>query len=664
MTAVAEPSTRVKEEQPYVDPTPKRHTGLKLLAVAAVWVLGWVLFRGKDTLVIPFNQLNWFSTWVNHLRDRVQGALQTNWFFHGVIGHITTWLNWLVNELGNLLSHPAAPRPVPEIGWLGVVAIFAWLAFAVAGWRSALLVAGVTLLFGVCGFWQDSVDTLIVTALAVVASLAVGIPVGIAMARRKAVSNVITPILDVMQTMPSFCYLLPFFMLFGPGATCAIVLTIVYSLPPLVRITEHGIKSVSETTQEAARSLGVTRGQLLRQVQLPMARRTIVVGINQCTLAALSMVVIAALVNGPGLGADVIQALQILNVGQAAVPGLLIVAIAIMLDRTTTAASERAERQSRGGGATDRNRRLILLGGLVLVAVAIYVSRTYLQYAQFPTSWNIGADLANRINDVTNSVVNAIDTVTGAFKNAISNQFLNRLQELLANTPWWLMAPVLLAFAYVLGGVRPLVVTAVCEAVVFAMGLWNDTMVTLTSTLVATILVMIIAVIVGVWMGRSRRADTIVRPVLDGFQTIPSFVYLVPALALFQPSRFTAIVAGVAYASPIAVKLVADGIRGVSTTTVEAARSSGITSWQMILKVQLPMARPALVLATNQGLLYVLSVVVIGGMVGGGSLGYLVVSGFSQDTVFGKGLAAGIAITALGIMLDRTAKASADRYGK
>jgi glycine betaine/proline transport system permease protein len=196
------------------------------------------------------------------------------------------------------------------------------------------------------------------------------------------------------------------------------------------------------------------------------------------------------------------------------------------------------------------------------------------------------------------------------------------------------------------------------------MGLWNDTMVTLTSTLVATILVMIIAVIVGVWMGRSRRADTIVRPVLDGFQTIPSFVYLVPALALFQPSRFTAIVAGVAYASPIAVKLVADGIRGVSPTTVEAARSSGITSWQMILKVQLPMARPALVLATNQGLLYVLSVVVIGGMVGGGSLGYLVVSGFSQDTVFGKGLAAGIAITALGIMLDRTAKASADRYGK
>jgi glycine betaine/proline transport system permease protein len=226
------------------------------------------------------------------------------------------------------------------------------------------------------------------------------------------------------------------------------------------------------------------------------------------------------------------------------------------------------------------------------------------------------------------------------------------------------MAPVLLGFAFVLGGLRPMVITAICEGVILAMGLWNDTMITFTSTLVATVLVMIIAVIVGVWMGRSRRADAVIRPILDGFQTIPSFVYLVPALALFSPSRFTAIAAAVAYASPIAVKLVADGIRGVSPTTVEAARSSGITSWQMIRKVQLPMARPALVLATNQGLLYVLSMVVIGGLVGGGSLGYIVVAGFSQPPVFGKGFAAGIAVTALGIMLDRIARASADRYGK
>jgi glycine betaine/proline transport system permease protein len=394
-----------------------------------------------------------------------------------------------------------------------------------------------------------------------------------------------------------------------------------------------------------------------------MARRTIVLGINQCTLAALSMTVIAALVAAPGLGADVYAALQIENVGQAAVPGLLIVVIAIMLDRTTTAASERSEKQSRGGRGDGRTRRLVLLAGLAVVVAAIYVSRSYLDFASFPTSWNVGGHLIDWINSVNDNLVSAIDTYTAAFKNFISYGFLNPLQNLMANSPWWLMAPVLLGFAYVLGGLTPMVITAVCEGVILAMGLWNDTMITFTSTLVATVLVMIIAVILGVWMGRSRHADAFVRPILDGFQTIPSFVYLVPALALFAPSRFTAIVAAVAYATPISVKLVADGIRGVSPTTVEAARSSGITSWQMIRKVQLPMARPALVLATNQGLLYVLSMVVIGGLVGGGSLGYIVVAGFSQPPVFGKGFAAGIAVTALGIMLDRIARSSAARYG-
>jgi glycine betaine/proline transport system permease protein len=226
------------------------------------------------------------------------------------------------------------------------------------------------------------------------------------------------------------------------------------------------------------------------------------------------------------------------------------------------------------------------------------------------------------------------------------------------------MALVLLSVAYVLGGWRPLASTLVCEAIILGTGLWNDTMITLAMTLVATLAVMLIAVVLGVSMGRSRKADVAIRPFLDAFQVIPPFVYLVPALALFEPSRFTAIVAAVAYAFPIATKLVADGIRGVAPTTVEAASSSGITRWQMISKVQLPMARESLVLATNQGLLYVLSMVVIGGMVGGGSLGYLVVSGFSQQQLFGKGLAAGVAIAALGVMLDRIARYAAARAGR
>jgi glycine betaine/proline transport system permease protein len=278
--------------------------------------------------------------------------------------------------------------------------------------------------------------------------------------------------------------------------------------------------------------------------------------------------------------------------------------------------------------------------------------------------WISGPQLAKAINNFTDWFVGHVDGFTIWLKDQVTVLLINPLQDLLANSPWWVMAIVLLAVAYVLGGWQPAVITVVCEGIILATGLWNDTMITLSMTLIATALVMIIAVVLGVSMGRSRRADVSIRPFLDGFQVIPPFVYLVPALALFQPGRFTAIVAATAYAVPIATKLVADGIRGVSPTTVEAVRSAGSTRWQVISKAQLPMARESLVLATNQGLLYVLSMVVIGGMVGGGSLGYIVVSGFSQDQLFGKGLAAGVAIAALGVMLDRIARYAAARYGR
>jgi len=175
---------------------------------------------------------------------------------------------------------------------------------------------------------------------------------------------------------------------------------------------------------------------------------------------------------------------------------------------------------------------------------------------------------------------------------------------------------------------------------------------------------MVLGVSIGVWMGRSRRADAAIRPFLDGLQTMPALVYLVPALALFPPGRFLAIAAAVLYASPVAIKIAADGIRGVSPTTVEAARAAGSSRWQMIGKVQLPMSRSSMVLSANQGLLFVLSMVVIGGLVGGGGLGFLVINGFSQREDFGKGLAAGIAITALGVMLDRITRHTAARYGR
>jgi glycine betaine/proline transport system permease protein len=697
-----EPSS--KEEQPYVFAEKKRHTGVKLLGVLVFWVVCYVVLKGHQTRALGLQDTTRFHHWINDRRDWVQLHGPDNWFFGGVLNFIGKVFNGVFEFLQKLVSIPDFPRLVPQVGWLGVVAILAWLTWALAGLRSTILVTATVLLFGVFGLWQDSVDLLLVTVIAVVACLIAGLPLGIAMARRRSVSTVVTPVLDIMQTMPPFAYLAPVALGFGIGPTTAIVLTVIYALPPLVRITEHGIRTVPATTIEAARSMGLTSMQMLRRVQLPMARRTIVVGINQSMMAALSMATIAALVNGPGLGKDVNAALQIQNVGAATVAGLLIVAMAISLDRATTAASERStaggprvasasgpgvlltgvmiERLPRwateDAGKGVRQPRLTTAGhwlvrGLLLVPVlvAVYLSRQTLDLAAFPdrSRWTFlkyvdGQRVTKLVNDFTSWLIDHVDTFTLALKNDATSWVINPFQNLLADSPWWTLALVMLAVAYVLGGWRPVVTTLVCEAIIFATGLWNDSMITLAMTLVATVLVMVSAVVLGVAMGRSRRMDALIRPFLDGFQTIPPFVYLVPALALFGVGRFPAIMAAVAYAVPIATKLVADGIRGVSPTTVEAARANGSTRWQMITKVQLPMSREALVLATNQGLLYVLSMVVIGGLVGGGSLGYIVVSGFSQDQLFGKGLAAGIAITALGVMLDRIARHAAVRYGR
>lgn len=502
-------------------------------------------------------------------------------------------------------------------------------------------------------------DLLVVTGIAVGFAVLIGMPLAVLVGTSPSANRVITVFLDFLQTMPTFVYLLPIVLFFGIGTSAAVASTLLYALPPIVRIAGFGIREVASTTIEATDSAGQTYGQRLLKVQIPMARATIIVGLNQTILAALSMATIASFVNGPGLGRPVLDGLIINNTGRAFVPGVLIVVMAVMLDRTTTAASERSEKVARGGGENLRQRRIILGVAGVAALVAVYLSRTYLGLANFP-EYAAGDRLSDWTNDFMGWITGNFDGVTEGVKNVITYGLLNPMQSLLAQSPWWLAALGIVSLAYVFGQLRAAVIAVVCCAGMLGLGLWHDAMITLNMTLVATVLVMILAVVFGVWMARDPRVDLAIRPVLDAGQTIPPFVYLIPVLALFGPTRFTAIAAGIVYAAPAAIKLVADGVKGVSPTTIEAGRSTGQTTWQEITKVQLPMARGSLVLAANQGLLYVLAMAVIGGLVGAGALGYDVVLGFSRSEEWGKGAAAGLTIVLLGVMLDRIARAAAE----
>ncbi len=525
------------------------------------------------------------------------------------------------------------------------------------------MLAVVGLVFiGLQGLWQEAMDTLALTIAAVFVCLLIGIPLGIWAGLNDRVDKIITPFLDFMQTMPTFVYLAPLTLIFLIGPASATIATLIYAMPPVVRITALGIRSVPRTTVEAAESLGSTRGQTLRGVLLPMSRRTIVLGVNQTIMAALSMVTIAALIDAPGLGKTVIKALETLDVGTAFNAGLAIVIIAIILDRVTTAAAARADATNIATPAETRRRKIMLGVGAVIALVCAYLSFTYVWASTFPDNdLGVGSAISKFADTITTWAQTNLSVVTGDFKDIFTRVVLDSVETLLTQSPWWLTCAVVLALAYILGGLRVTITTAICLALLISTGLWFDAMATLAATLVATAIVMLLGIVVGVWMGRSPRADSLIRPVLDAGQVMPAFVYLVPFLALFAASRFTAIVAAVVFAAPVAMKIIADGIRNVPAVTVEAATSAGASTNQIVRKVQLPMARSAITLATNQGLIYVLSMVVVGGLVGAGALGFDVVAGFAQGSLFGKGLAAGFAIVLLGIMLDRISQAAARR---
>ncbi|KQX65078.1 MULTISPECIES: proline/glycine betaine ABC transporter permease [unclassified Streptomyces] len=630
-------------------------------AILVAWLLLFAVLRGKQTLTLAAADLTDLHRWFNDVNDSIGADRNSNPLFLYFFNEIRLVIDNLVTFIRHLISQPSAGRPLPQIGWLGVVGIVGYVSWAVGNWRVALLaVAGFTFL-GLQGLWQESMDTLSLTLSAVFVALLFAIPLGVWAGLSDRVNRIVTPFLDFMQTMPTFVYLAPLTLFFLIGGASATIATVIYAAPPAIRITAHAIRSVPETTVEAAESLGATRRQALLKVLLPMSKRTVVMGVNQSIMAALAMVTIAALIDAPGLGKTVVQALQSLDVGTAFNAGLAIVVMAIVLDRVTTAASARAETARRSKNRFLKWRGPLLGAGAAVTAVLVYLSHTYLWAAEFPGEGGLGSSIASAADTATGWAQDNLAGLTNAFRDGITNGLLNPFQSLLTDSPWWLVAAVLIALGAVLGGGRAGVTTAVCLGLLLGTGLWSDAMTTLASTLVATVLVMLLGMVLGVWMGRSPLVDRLLRPSLDAAQVMPPFVYLVPFLALFGATRFTAIVAAIVYAAPVAIKIIADGVRAVPETTVEAATSAGCNTWQIITKVQLPMSRSALTLATNQGLIYVLSMVVVGGLVGAGALGYDVVAGFSQGQLYGKGLAAGLAIVLLGVMFDRITQAAARR---
>ncbi len=228
--------------------------------------------------------------------------------------------------------------------WFVIVLIVGLIAWRVMRlWWAGLIMAAFLVLIGSFGYWDLAMMTLAVIVAAVIISLGVGIPTGIVMARSNLVESIIRPVLDAMQTMPSFVYLIPALMLFGLGKVPAVFATIIYAVPPVIRLTNVGIRQVPQSVIEAARAFGSSARQILFEVQLPLAIPSIMVGINQTTMMALAMVVIASMIGARGLGLEVLLAINRIEVGRGFEAGFSIVLLAIIIDRITHAMGARQE---------------------------------------------------------------------------------------------------------------------------------------------------------------------------------------------------------------------------------------------------------------------------------------------------------------------------------
>ncbi|MDX3578440.1 ABC transporter permease [Streptomyces sp. FL07-04A] len=553
-------------------------------------------------------------------------------------------------------------------GWAGVTAAASLVAWRVAGVRLALGTAVAFLACGLLGMWIPTMQTLALMVVAVLVSVAVGAVLGLAAGLSDRMDRILRPVLDTMQVLPAFAYLLPVVLIFGIGVPAAVLATVVYAAPPMARLTSLGLRGADKEVLEAVESLGATARQRLLTARIPLARKELLLGLNQTIMMALSMAVIASVIGAGGLGDRVYQALASVDVGAALAAGIPIVLLAVVLDRVTGAAGESDAGAGAGsragtGGLSRRAGWASALAATVVVAVAARLAGRL----DWPDGWTLNiAEPVNRAVDwMTDHLYSGVPVIGGTadWAGHFTTWVLDPLRDGLQALPWWSVLLIVAALAWVIGTWRTALTAVLAMAAIGVLGVWKPSLDTLSQVLAAVAVTLVLGFATGIAAARSDRFERLLRPVLDVFQTMPQFVYLIPVVALFGVGRAPAVAAAVVYALPAVVRITAQGLRQVDPAALEAARSLGASSGQQIRQVQLPLARPALLLALNQGVVLVLAVVIIGGLVGGGALGYDVVFGLAQGDL-ATGLVAGAAIVCLGLMLDRVTQPTERRTKK
>ncbi len=544
----------------------------------------------------------------------------------------------------------AAEQLTAPVSWAAVILFAGLLAARVGGPRLALLVVGCFAYLALFGQWSSAMVTLSSILIAVPFGVVGGLLLGIGGFRSERFERMLIPVLDVMQTVPVFAYLVPILFLFGFGPVAAMIATIIYAMPPMVRVTLLALRRVPSEITEFGRMAGCTRRQLLWKVLVPASRPALMVGVNQVIMLSLNMVIIASMIGAGGLGYDVLASLRRLDIGKGLEAGVAITVLAIALDRLSQAAATRGERLRHDMGRRFVDRGWLLTGAGLLALATMVLGREIPALAAYPEALEVStapywAALVKWIN------VNFFDQLE-AFKTFLVLNLLVPVKRFLLAQPWPWVIVLLAALGLRLGGLRlALTVTGFALFVVLT-GFWTKAMITVYLCGLAVILAALVGIPLGIACGLSERLWRFVQGVIDTLQTLPSFVYLIPVVMLFRVGDFAAMIAVILYAVAPVIRYTAHGIRSIPPQLVEAGTTSGCTPRQLLFKIRLPLALPEILLGINQTIMLALSMLVITALVGTRDLGQEVYIALTKADV-GQGLVAGLCVAAIAMIADR-----------
>jgi len=636
---------------------------LALAGFLALWQFGgslvpWAFDYPKGMMLPAARWISAFMRWL--LNDASVGQFSFAELTRFIAAVIDLPYRLVLGGLSTgVVSGPgsSAVQYLPPLAWLAVVALFALLGLFAAGWRLAMLVALCLGLIAVFGQWDSAMVTLASILVAVPVGVAGGVGLGILAWRSPGFEYAIRPLLDLMQTIPVFAYLVPILILFGFGPTAAVVATLIYAMPPMTRITHLALSRVPAEVRDLGRMVGCSRHQMMWRVLIPSAKEGLMVGVNQVIMLSLNMVIIASMIGAGGLGFDVLAALRRLDFGAGLESGLAIVALAVALDRLSQAFADRAAT----GGVVPGGivaRHSYLLAALATVVLAGLGGLMVPGLQTYPPGWALSSgSFWSRVVGWIN--VNFFDSLE-AFKNALLLNLLIPFKRLLLGLPWVGVVGLLALVGWRLGGLKLALLAGGLAALIAATGLWEKAMITIYLCGIAVVIATLIGLPIGVAATERAGLWPPVRAAIDTLQTLPSFVYLMPAVMLFRVGDFTALIAVVAFSVAPAIRYAVLGIEGVDPRLIEAGRAMGCTRWQVLTRIKLRLALPEIMLGLNQTIMFALSMLVITALVGTRDLGQEVYIALTKADP-GRGLVAGLAVAFIAIIADRLIAAGAAR---